>query len=144
MVVEDNIFKISVLVLLAATVAKIFYCNVLYGIMQHVPKDKHQFPAWLTWLFLIPWIGFIFEWIILPFGIPNTFKKAFANNQDAIFSANTLFKLGLAQMILLMFGIFVRFRPYNQIAIVISLLLWAAYWVLIVKFKNTYLKSQSL
>ncbi|OGT43746.1 MAG: hypothetical protein A3F13_08395 [Gammaproteobacteria bacterium RIFCSPHIGHO2_12_FULL_40_19] len=119
----------------------IVYCWVLFQIMQRVPRDKHQFPSWFIWLFLIPWIGLVFQLIMLPFGIPNTFKRAFPNNQDAIRDADNLFKMGLTQVVLTVFGMFLPIPPINHIASVAGFILWIVYWVMIVKFKNTYLKN---
>lgn len=119
----------------------VVYCWVLFQIMQRIPRDKHQFPSWFIWLFLIPWVGLIFQLIMLPFGIPNTFKRAFPNNQNAISAAETLFKLGLAQVILTIFGMFLPIPPVNHIAAVTGFVLWIVYWVMIVKFKNAYLKN---
>ena len=119
----------------------VVYCWILFQIMQRIPRDKHQFPSWFIWLFLIPWVGLIFQLIMLPFGIPNTFKKAFPNNQNAISAAENLFKLGLAQVILTIFGMFLPIPPINHIAAVAGFILWIVYWVMIVKFKNVYLKN---
>lgn len=143
LLMEDNIFKVSVLVLLAAEIAMIFYCITLAGVLKRIDKANHQFPSWFVWLFLIPWVGFIFQWIMVPFGIPNTLKKTFSNDQNAVLSANTLFKLGLVQMILTMLGIFIPTIPHTQIACVLALVMWISYWVLIVKFKNKYLINQA-
>lgn len=119
----------------------IVYCWVLFQIMQRVPRDKHQFPSWFIWLFLIPWIGLVFQLIMLPFGIPNTFKRAFPNNQDAIRDADNLFKMGLTQVVLTVFGMFLPIPPINHIASVAGFILWIVYWVMIVKFKNKYLTA---
>src|SRR3990167_6772532 len=134
---QITLIVIAIVVFLVTVV----YCWTLYQIMERVPRDKHQFPSWLIWLFLIPWVGLIFQLIMLPFGIPNNFKKAFPNNQNAISAAENLFKLGLAQVILTIFGMFLPIPTINHIAAVAGFILWIVYWVMIVKFKNVYLKN---
>lgn len=136
---EDQAFKLGVAVILLIFAVSIVWCWVLYQIMQRIPSDKHQFPSWFIWLFLIPWVGFIFQFIMLPFGIPNTFKRAFPNNQEAISSADMLFKVGLGQVLLTLFGIFFPIRHIADVFAIAGFGLWFAYWYLIVKFKNTYL-----
>lgn len=136
---EDQAFKLGVAVILVIFAVTIVWCWVLYQIMQRIPSDKHQFPSWFIWLFLIPWVGFVFQFIMLPFGIPNTLKRAFPNDQNAITSADTLFKIGLAQVILTLFGMFFPIRLVADVFAVVGFGLWFAYWYLIVKFKNTYL-----
>ena len=138
---EDYIFKISVLIVFVVYFITIFYCYVLYQILKRVPRENQQFPSWFVWLFLLPWAGLIFQWIMLPFGIPNAFKKTFPANQDAIHAADTLFKVAIAQLILTCFGIFVPLHPVNQIAAIVGLVCWIVYWVMIVKFKNKYLTA---
>lgn len=138
---EDNIFKISVLLISAVFLITIFYCYVLHQILRRVPRENQQFPSWFVWLFLIPWVGLIFQWIMLPFGIPNAFKKTFSTNQEAIRAADMLVKLALAQLILTMFGIFFPIQPINQIAAILGLIFWIIYWIMIVRFKNKYLNA---
>lgn len=138
---DDQFFKMSSLAVLIVFVVTIVYCWMLYQIMENVPSEKQSFPRWFIWLFLIPWVGFIFQLIMLPFGIPNAFKNTFPANQDAIRAADVLFKLGLAQVILTVFGFFIPIHPLNQIAGAAGLILWIVYWVKIVQFKNTYLKK---
>jgi hypothetical protein len=136
---EDHIFKISVLILVIVYVATFFYCYTLYGILKRLPRENQQFPSWFVWLFLVPWIGLIFQWIMSPFGIPSALKKTLSTNQVAIQDANNLFKLALAQLIFTFFGIFFPMHPVNQISAVLGIIFWIVYWVMIVRFKNKYL-----
>src|SRR3990167_7186297 len=121
---EDHVFKISVLVLFAVFVVKIFYCYMLNNILNRVPRENQQFPQWFIWLCLIPLLGIVFEWIMLPFGIPNALKKMFSTNQDAINSATTLFKLAIAQLVFTMLGIFFLIKQINQIAAILGIVFW--------------------
>lgn len=137
---EEQVFKMSVALIIVIFIVTIFYCWTLFNILQRIPKEKHQFPSWFVWLFLIPWVGFVFQWIMLPFGIPNALKKVSPNDQDAVSAADMLFKVGLAEMILTLFGFFLPIHPVNQIAAILGMALWITYWVLIVRFRNKYLK----
>lgn len=136
---EDRVFQLSVLMVVAVFIITAFYCWSLFRVIQRVPKDKHQFPSWFIWLFLIPYVGFVFQWIMLPFGIPNTFKNLLSNNADATKAAELLFKIGLGQVIFTTFSFFLPLYPVNQIAGVLGLILWILYWVKIISFKNKYL-----
>jgi hypothetical protein len=137
---DDQVFKLSVALVIVVFIVTIFYCLTLFNSLQKIPKEKHQFPSWFVWLFLIPWVGFVFQFIMLPFGIPNTLKKVSPNDQAVVDAANMLFKVGLAEMILTLFGFFLPIHPINQIAAILGMVLWIVYWVLIVRFRNKYLK----
>lgn len=137
---DDQIFKLSIALVILIFIVTVFYCLNLFNILQRIPKEKQQFPSWFVWLFLIPWVGFVFQWIMLPFGIPNALKKVVSNDQDAIAATDMLFKIGLAQMIMTLFGFFLPIHPINQIAAILGLVLWIAYWVMIMRFKKKYLK----
>lgn len=138
---DDQAFKLSLALIIFILIVTFFYCLTLFKIMRRVPKENQSFPSWFIWLFLIPWVGFVFQFIMLPFGIPNALKKTFSTNQDAIASADILFKLGLAQVILILLGIFLPIHPINQIVSVLGLAVWIAYWVMIVRFDKQYLRK---
>lgn len=136
---DDQIFTLSLALIAVLLIATFFYCLTLFKILQQVPKENQLFPSWFVWLFLVPWVGLVFQFIMLPFGIPSALKKTFATNQDAIASADILLKLGLAQVILILLGIFLPVHPINQIISIFGLGVWIAYWVMIVRFKKQYL-----
>ena len=126
-------------VLLVSVIAVILYCRMLYKMLKLVPKEDHQFPAWFVWMFLVPLVGVIFQWIMLPFGIPNTLKKYCANNQEALSKAKTLFRIGLTQVIILTISAG-ALPPYDRAAGLASVALWILYWVKCVRFRNQFLK----
>lgn len=140
---DDQIFKMSMALIAIVLIATFFFCLTLFKILSRIPKENQAFPSWFVWLFLIPWIGFIFQFIMLPFGIPNALKKTFSSNQDAIQSADVLLKLGLAQVILILLGIFLPIHPINQIVSVLGLGVWIAYWIMAVRFDKQYLHQYS-
>ena len=140
---DDQVFKLSLVFIVVIFIITFLYCLTLFKILHRVPKENQAFPSWFVWLFLIPWVGFIFQFIMLPFGIPNALKKTFPADQDAIESADVLLKLGLAQVILILLGIFLPVHPINQIVSVLGLGVWIAYWVMIVRFDKRYLRSMN-
>lgn len=136
----DITYPILISILVAMFLITLYFCFTLYRILERIPKEKHQFPSWFVWLFLLPWIGLIFQWIMLPFGIPNTLKNHFPDNETVVTKTNTLFKLGLAQVILMTAGFVVVRTPGEIIIGIAGIICWIFYWILIVRFRNQYLK----
>src|SRR6056297_2585823 len=79
---------------------QIVYLWSLYSTMKAAPEENHIFPAWFIWMMIIPFIGFIFAWIMVPFGLPKTMEATAGSNTEMKNASKTLFGLGLAQMIL--------------------------------------------
>jgi len=121
---------------LALFIVMIFFCMSMYGAMNHVPADKQKFPGWLVWFFLIPLVGTVMQWIMLPFGIPDSFKNVVGDNKDALVQIKTIHGLGLAVVILMTMS----FIPVlNIFAAIPTVVLWIIYWVKVVGFKNQFL-----
>ncbi|OGT46620.1 MAG: hypothetical protein A3E82_09735 [Gammaproteobacteria bacterium RIFCSPHIGHO2_12_FULL_38_11] len=118
-----------------------FYCLTLVNVMKLIPPDKHKLPIWLVWFFLIPVIGLIFQWVIMPFEIPATLKRNFSDNKNAHDDANLLFKIGLAQVIFATSAILISIPPFNDTFALLELLTLILYWMKIVKFKRTYFQK---
>lgn len=138
---NDQEFKFSVVIIAIIFVATIFFSWTLFQLLQRIPKENQQFPSWFVWFFLVPYVAYAFQWIMLPFGIPNALKKTFSTNEDAVKAADLLFKLGLAQVVLMTFSLLLPLQEMvNQVTAVLSYILWIVYWVMVVKFRNTYLK----
>lgn len=135
---DEQILKLRILAVITI-VAVLLFSWTLFSVLQRIPREKQQFPSWFVWLFVIPYIGLVFQWIMLPFGIPNALKKHFETNQDAIQAANTLFKLGLAQAIVAIFSL-VFAHELGMYLGWLGIALWIVYWVLIFKFKTTFFK----
>lgn len=136
---DESTATLFATIVVIAFLFSLFFCISLYGLMKRIPREYHQFPIWFIWLILIPMVGFVFECIMLPFGVPNAIKKAYENDQDAIGYANLLFQFGLAQVIFGFVSFVFRVRPINDVMAGISVILWIVYWVLIVRFKRRYL-----
>jgi len=135
---ELNSFEVAGIGIFALVwiVVQVLYLLSLYNTMKAAPEKHHMFPAWFVWMMIIPVVGFIFAWIMVPFGVPKTMEAASGTNQEMKNASKTLFGLGLAQMILftLIFIPIVNF--FTGIA---GFVLWIIYWVKIVSFKNDYL-----
>lgn len=127
------------IVIIASIVAMAFYCLTLYRLLQKIPSENHRFPSWFVWMFLVPIVGIVFQWMMLPFGIPATLKKYFANNPEALLKARLLFKIGLAQVIIITVGA-LALPPIDRGFAFLGIALWIWYWVIAVKFKNRFLK----
>lgn len=121
---------------LLVLVANIFFCLSLYSAMKKVPEKQRSFPAWFSWMIAIPFLHLIFAWIMIPFGIPGSFKRHCQDNHAALAKAKSLFGVGLALVILMSLSIL----PYINIGTgVATLVLYIIYWVKIVKFKKRFL-----
>lgn len=128
-------FTLFFFIMLAVIAIEVFYLLSLYKAMEAVPEDKRVFPSWFVWLMIIPIVGFVFAWIMEPFGIPKSFAAAAGDNQLMKNASNTLFGLGLAHMILVVCW----FLIINFAALFAAFIVWIIYWVKVVNFKNTYL-----
>ncbi len=116
----------------------IFFSISLYKALKRIPEEKLEFPAWFVWMFLVPVAGYVFLWMMLPFGIPRSFRKAVQNNPEAENRASTLFGLGLTFCILIL----VSFTPFLAAILGLpTLIILIIYWVKIVQFRRLYLDS---
>ena len=122
-------------------IAMIFFCVSMYSAMQQVPADKQQFPAWLVWLFLIPLASIVLQWIMLPFGLPNSFKNVVGENEAALTQIKSIHGLGLALVILMTITLL---PVINVFAGIPTIILWIIYWVKVVKFKKQFLLNLNL
>lgn len=121
-------------------IPRIFFILSLSKTMRHVPKQFHVFPQWFLWMLLIPFVEFVFSWIMLPFGIPYAMQAAVPDNPEALRKSKVIFGLGLSLMITISFFII----PYlNLLAMIGAFVLWIIYWVEVVNFRR-YLNSSEL
>lgn len=136
--IDDYHFMIFTAVIYLFMIA---FCWTLFATLQKIPKESRVFPNWFTWLFLIPVVGFIFQWIMMPFGIPMALKNHFKTDQNAVGSANILFRVGLAQVVLASIGLFIHVSPVSEIIASLGIILWLSYWFFILRFKKKYLSA---
>jgi hypothetical protein len=81
-------------------VLNIFFVLSVHKTMRMVPEGHHSFPPGLLWLIIIPGIGYVFEWIMLPFGVPRALESYFkAQGQGDKRAHMPFFGLGLAAVI---------------------------------------------
>lgn len=146
------------------------YCCSLRKTMQYVPAEKSIFPSWLVWLFLLPGLGLIVSWMLVPFGIPIGLRNVVSDNPTAVRDANTLKKIGLAKqifptlsflanLIAISFAFHVGLNhsvsPVDSATVAMSFLLpfllcsipnftlWIVYWVKTKKFRERYFEHQA-
>ena len=137
----DLVYGVTFLFLAIIFLTSVYFCWILYNTLNCVPKSLHVFPSWFVWLFLVPWVGLIFQWIMLPFGIPKTLEKNFPRNEMVATKTNTLFKIGLAQVILMTASFFAIHSPAEAIIGIAGVACWVSYWILIVRFKKQFLQE---
>lgn len=112
----------------------VFFILSLQKTLRLIPTLKQTFPSWFCWLMLVPFIGFVFTWIMIPFGIPDAIKNNQTDNPAALAEGKRLFGIGLAMMILM------SISPFLSILAIITfipmLVLWILYWVNIVSIRK--------
>lgn len=116
----------------------IFFYWTMYTTLKKIPENKRLFPAWFCWMQIIPVAGYIFNWLMMPFGLPRSFENHLKDNPEAVNQAKALFGIGLAYVILplLMWIPFV-----NLILLIVSIILLIIYWVRLIRFKAKFLTT---
>lgn len=129
-----------VIALIIWLVIRFFFCLSLFSAYKLVPQENKIFPAWFCWMLLIPFVCLAFEWIMLPFGIPDAFKKYLSDNRKAKRRIKFLFGLGLAFAIV---GSSLFFLPLIiSLCFIARFILFVVYWIKIVTFKNRFLLNK--
>jgi branched-subunit amino acid ABC-type transport system permease component len=128
-----------IIAIIIGIIINLFFSWSMYKALKLVPEKNHIFPSWFVWLFIIPLVGFVFHWIMLPFGIPQAFEKTVTGNETAVRSAKQLFLLGLILVVLITMG-FIPFLGF--VPALAGVIIWIVYWVLVVKFREMYLDSK--
>ncbi|MDP1573798.1 MAG: hypothetical protein Q8L78_02525 [Coxiellaceae bacterium] len=134
---DRTIFIVGVIVFIFMAA----YCTTLFLILRKVPEEKRVFPAWFVWFFLVPIVGFVFQWMMIPFGIPLSLRNAVKKDQNAIHATKILTYLGLIQVLLPTVGLFIHKSTLSMILAGAGIAVWAIYWVTIVWFKSKYLND---
>tara|TARA_R110000868_G_scaffold8205_3_gene42475 strand:+ start:68891 stop:69304 length:414 start_codon:yes stop_codon:yes gene_type:complete len=125
---------LAIFILLGVLVVNIFFCSSLSKTLALIPKRSHVFPSWFAWLILIPVLGLVFEWMMLPFGIPNAIKHHLPQNSAALRSANKLFAIGLAYVIIVTLAAF--FGKMGFFIGIVALILFILYWLEVVNARQ--------
>jgi len=128
------------LVVVVGLIVSVFFSWSMYKALKLVPVEHYIFPRWFVWLMIIPVVGLFFQWMMLPFGIPQAFEKTVAGNEAGVRDAKKLFALGLAFVILVTLGIIPFFGFLTGIA---GLIIWIIYWYQVVQFRQTYLDHRT-
>lgn len=120
---------------LIAIIVGIFFAWSLFNTLKMIPAKYHRFPVWFSWLIIIPVVGLIFLWLILPFGLPNAIKKSEPDNPAAQKTAKTMFGLGLAAVILM--TVSALLGSWGITPALASLVLMIIYWVQVIQVRKT-------
>ena len=134
---EIFLFVIGVMVMLFIIiyiVANIFFILSIQKTLRLIPKTQQNFPSWFCWLMLIPLVGFVFSWLMIPFGIPDAIQSNQAENPQGLAGGKRLFGLGLSTMILMTISPFLSIL--GILTFVPMLVLWILYWVNIVSIRK--------
>lgn len=101
--------------------------------MSLIPREQQVFPAWFAWMMLIPLAGYVFAWIMLPFGLPLSIKKLLPDHGEAAEASKILFVIGLVSVCLpLALAI-----PFTVILVIPArFILMIVYWVNVVKIRK--------
>lgn len=110
----------------------IFFILSCLSLLKVIPKEYHTFPRWFCWLFVIPAVGYIFQWIMLPFGIPDAIKR-FSTNPEAVKKASLLKAIGICFLI---FSILSGIHFLTLLSATVSLVFFIIYWVQVVKVRK--------
>lgn len=143
---------LGLLICVGLIIVVIKYLCSLHRAMRLVPREKRIFPNAFIWLTIIPYLGLIFKWLMLAFGIPQGLKNSMIDNMVAVSDASLLEKLGLIIVILdtLSLGVAAAgiIEKNTHLAVLFGLImslpsfaLWIVYWIQVVRFRKTYLEK---
>lgn len=152
--IASDLMIILMVLIIPICIFVLFTCS-LQKTMKHVPIEKRVFPNWFIWMRFIPLAGFVFDWMLLPFGIPHGLRNVVSENKIAVCAANKLKTVGIVHFIL-SFGFLVmntlRIVTANHatsglswiaiafgIVVLLDLIVLIIYWVKIVSFRKKYL-----
>lgn len=65
---------------LVAVALAVFIAYILYDGISRIPRSNRTVEPYLAWFTLIPFVGLVFYWILLPFKIPESLKNYFSEN----------------------------------------------------------------
>lgn len=132
-----------------AVLVLIFFIFSLYKTMQYVPREKSVFPNIFIFFIFIPIVGFVFAWMMFPFGIPGGLKNTMAENISAVRDAKILKWIGLTWEIIVTLSTIITFILYgspekalasaiDETTLVIFILFVTIYWIRTVSFRRKY------
>lgn len=115
-------------------IIQLFFCWSMVKTLKRIPEQKRTVPPFLSWFILVPLLGYVFMWIMIPFALPWSIKNA-AIDSKVRSCGSTLFALGLIIMIL---PFFMWIPLLNALIILVSLVLWIIYWVKMVQVRHQF------
>ncbi len=97
----------------------LFFVLSVRKTLKMIPKKDHTFSMALLWLMIVPGVGYIFEWIMLPFGVPRTIESFFMGSDQRIERHHALFfGLGLSAVIL-------DIGVFGAISLILKIIYWS-------------------
>lgn len=117
-------------------IVQVAFCWTLYSVVERVPEEKRALPSWFAWLILIPVVGFVLCWVMIPFTIPKTLATVVENNPEGMAKIRFLKKAGFLNVLCATL-VFIPFL--GLLLAVAAFVLWIMYWVKLVEFRDTYL-----
>jgi len=60
----------------------VFMAWLLYRALIRIPQEYHTIPTYFPWLGCIPFAGIVFNWIIIPFKLPESLRLYFADHPN--------------------------------------------------------------
>jgi hypothetical protein len=107
-----------------------FFCLSYYNAMKRIPETYQGLPDWLIWFMLIPFIGFIIAWIMLPFGLPRALMRYSAFEPTLAPLARKLFQQGLTTQILVTLSLLFSWLPFiGTLLSIAALVFFVLYWM---------------
>ncbi|WP_116964030.1 hypothetical protein [Fastidiosibacter lacustris] len=135
----QSLLGISIALVIMVIIFYIFsiaFSFSVYKLLKAIPSDKKISPPWLAWMLFIPIVGYIFQWIVLPFGVGNALKKY--QEMEIKLRGDTLFILGLILVILPIVSLIPMTFPFTAIT---GVIIYIIYWVKIVQVRKIILKT---
>ncbi|WP_119343218.1 hypothetical protein [Facilibium subflavum] len=123
----DTTFLIAIIAaMIVIYIIAILFSWQTYRLVKSIDKEKRIFAPWFAWLFLVPLITYIFQWLMLPFGIGKALQKY--ENPQIKQKGKVLFNLGLGIVIIELF-FWIPMPLITPAAPLIVLIVWIIYWV---------------
>lgn len=130
-------------------VVYILFLYSMFTALKRVPEEKLIMPAWCSFLCVVPVLGFIFVWIMMPFAIPRSFRKVVADNAEAVKKTKIIAVIGFILALSTVIGIkrLLELLAISPLlihyilpsALLVMIITMISYWILVVNFRKQYL-----
>lgn len=121
---SGTLIAFALIAVIVFYIVAVFFSLSLYRLGKKIDKEKQIFSAWFAWLFLIPGAGYVFQWLVMPFGIGRALMRY--EDKEIQAAGKTLFGLGLAYVLIPL----IAFIPLvNLFSMIANIVLFILYWV---------------